>query len=219
MPYQTTPYGGVTPGPGMQVPVYYPPPPRQPLFKPETKALFWKILFAFLVVGAMAWLLIVGMSAAAESIPGKAQSQQNMIPTVPATSPQPESVGQQIPNVGMETREVAPDPVADFDLNATMLQAESGVWEGATTDIAADRRERWTNADKAFALAAMTVPERAQQIKEQAVGLYVEAGRTMLTAGDSMGARQAYSRALGHAAGDSGLETFVRDELIRLESG
>lgn len=76
-----------------------------------------------------------------------------------------------------------------------------------------------TNADKAFALAAMTVPERAQQIKEQAVGLYVEAGRTMLTAGDSMGARQAYSRALGHAAGDSGLETFVRDELIRLESG
>jgi hypothetical protein len=85
-PYQTTPYqpnpygaggyqnpayayqaGPSMPPPG-QLPIYYPPPPRVPMMSPETSAFVKKTLIAFVLVGTLVVLILVGLSALTESI-------------------------------------------------------------------------------------------------------------------------------------------------------
>ncbi len=85
-PYQTAPYqpnsygapgyqnaayayqaGPSMPPPG-QLPIYYPPPPRVPMMKPETAAFVKKTLIAFVLVGTLVILILVGLSALTESI-------------------------------------------------------------------------------------------------------------------------------------------------------
>ncbi len=65
-PYNQAPYGG--PGPTMAppqtpVPIYYPPPPRQPLLKPETAAFIKKTLVAVIVSGTFVALVLVSVWA------------------------------------------------------------------------------------------------------------------------------------------------------------
>ncbi|HVT13398.1 MAG TPA: serine/threonine-protein kinase [Fimbriimonadaceae bacterium] len=72
-PYSTNMGGAAPPHTPMyqqgfpQAPVYYPPPPRQPLLKPETKHFIGKLLLTFLVMGTLvvvAILFVVGLSQA-----------------------------------------------------------------------------------------------------------------------------------------------------------
>lgn len=71
-PYAQPGQGGQpphTPGYG-NVPVYYPPPPRQPLIKPETKQFFGKLMVSLLIMGSLFALILVvinGISKALES--------------------------------------------------------------------------------------------------------------------------------------------------------
>jgi serine/threonine protein kinase len=53
---------GLPPGFG-QVPIYYPPPPRQPLIKPETKQFLGKLLISFIVIGSLFALILVGINS------------------------------------------------------------------------------------------------------------------------------------------------------------
>lgn len=65
-PYaQPQPIAGLpTVPPGMlQVPVYYPPPPRQPLLKPETKMFLGRLFVTFVVLGTLFTLVLVGVNA------------------------------------------------------------------------------------------------------------------------------------------------------------
>ncbi len=74
-PYPTTPYqpgpqyqAGASMLPPASIPIYYPPPPRRPMFKPETVS-FWKqVALVFLIVGTLFILLIVGINALASGI-------------------------------------------------------------------------------------------------------------------------------------------------------
>lgn len=43
-------------------PVYYPPPPRQPLIKPETKQFFGKLLVSLVIIGSLFGLILVGIN-------------------------------------------------------------------------------------------------------------------------------------------------------------
>jgi len=45
------------------VPVYYPPPPRQPMFKPETKQFLGKLVVSLVVIGTLFGVIIVGIGA------------------------------------------------------------------------------------------------------------------------------------------------------------
>lgn len=221
-PYMTTPYtGGMPPGMGTQVPVYYPPPPRQPLFKPETKILFWKVLFAFVVVGCLAWLLVTAMNAAASSIPSASGSQTPTASASPVANPDLNSsssgVSPPIESAGPTIESRVPEP--EVDLDSVMFAAQERIGNGMNTDIAADRREHWRQADLLYGRAVQVAPGQTGQIKEQAVLLYIEAARGLADSGDRIGARQALNRALGHAAGTGQLESLVRFELDRLDSG
>lgn len=65
-PYTQQPYGGPGPTmapPGTPVPIYYPPPPRKPLLKPETAAFIKKLTVAFIVFGTFFALILVGFWA------------------------------------------------------------------------------------------------------------------------------------------------------------
>jgi eukaryotic-like serine/threonine-protein kinase len=70
------PYGGMqTPGPGMpgmpQVPIYYPPPPRQPLFKPETKVFLGRLLTTVIIMGTLFVLVLVGINSLSVAVERK----------------------------------------------------------------------------------------------------------------------------------------------------
>lgn len=68
--YQTTPYpyqAGASMPPPQQLPIYYPPPPRLPLMKPETAAFMKKTLIAFVLVGTLVILILVGLNAIVDS--------------------------------------------------------------------------------------------------------------------------------------------------------
>jgi serine/threonine-protein kinase len=49
------------------LPVYYPPPPRQPIFSPEVRAFWGKLFWAFLIVGTSVAALILVVNALAAS--------------------------------------------------------------------------------------------------------------------------------------------------------
>ncbi len=54
-----------SPGLGPMVPVYYPPPPRRPLVKPETKRFMGRLLLTFLIMGTLFALIIVAINSLA----------------------------------------------------------------------------------------------------------------------------------------------------------
>ncbi len=70
-PYAQPGQGGMAPHTPTygNIPVYYPPPPRQPLVKPETKQFFGKLMIALLIMGSLFALILVvinGISKALE---------------------------------------------------------------------------------------------------------------------------------------------------------
>jgi tetratricopeptide (TPR) repeat protein len=88
-PYQQGMGGGVpphTPGYGQtgfpQGPIYYPPPPRQPLFKAETKHFIGKLLLSLLVMGtlvAVVVLFVAGIGQAIEKNNSRQKDSQTMV--------------------------------------------------------------------------------------------------------------------------------------------
>lgn len=62
------PYVPYQPQAPYQLPVYYPPPPRQPVFKPETKRFLGRLFLTLLILGSLFALLIVGVNAISSSL-------------------------------------------------------------------------------------------------------------------------------------------------------
>jgi len=60
VPYQPQPSGVPLPS---NIPIYYPPPPRAPLLKPETKVFLGRLFLTLAVVGTLVALIIVGIDA------------------------------------------------------------------------------------------------------------------------------------------------------------
>jgi serine/threonine-protein kinase len=54
------------------VPVYYPPPPRQPLIKPETKQFFGKLFVSLIIMGSLFALILVGINGLSKALEGTA---------------------------------------------------------------------------------------------------------------------------------------------------
>lgn len=225
-----TPYGGSLPGPmpGAQVPVYYPPPPRQPLFKAETKAVFWKVVTAVILVGTLFGLILVGINALAESYPaggsvapprrtsaGEVSTRSVSSPSGSVSAPSADagrtrdSEAVTEPLLPTGPGEAQPDLRPPFDLASAMSEADGLVAKGAATDLGAARRRSWGQADELYVRAMGEVPEQSGAVQERAVGSYLLAGDQLAGAGDEAGARQAGVRARGMALGNPGLESRV----------
>ncbi|HYF00175.1 MAG TPA: hypothetical protein VEJ18_14740, partial [Planctomycetota bacterium] len=61
-------YGQPGMPPPAPLPIYYPPPPRTPLLKPDTVIFLKKLVVAFVILGTLFALVIVGMSSLARAI-------------------------------------------------------------------------------------------------------------------------------------------------------
>lgn len=62
---------------GVAVPNYYPPPPRQPLLKPETKVFLSRFFVAFIVMGTLLGLVLVGVNSMSKVIQRMGMQQQD----------------------------------------------------------------------------------------------------------------------------------------------
>lgn len=97
-PYSQQPYIPPIGGASLpMVPVYYPPPPRRPLVKPETKRFMGRLFLTFLVMGTLFALIIVAinsLAAAADRI--NKERQDRAISDKVATTPVPKSPDQRI---------------------------------------------------------------------------------------------------------------------------
>lgn len=71
-PYQQQPtYGMPPPAP---LPIYYPPPPRAPLLKPDTIVFLKKLAVAFIILGTLFALIFVGMNSLANALKNSTSS-------------------------------------------------------------------------------------------------------------------------------------------------
>jgi eukaryotic-like serine/threonine-protein kinase len=58
---------GLPPG-FANIPIYYPPPPRQPLIRPETKQFFGKLFVSLLIMGSLFALILVGINGISQAL-------------------------------------------------------------------------------------------------------------------------------------------------------
>jgi serine/threonine-protein kinase len=65
------------PGAFNNVPIYYPPPPRQPLFKPETKQFFGKLFVSLIIMGSLFALILVGINGISQALERTSNSRED----------------------------------------------------------------------------------------------------------------------------------------------
>lgn len=192
--YQTTPYQGsqygYQPGPSMvppgALPVYYPPPPRTPLMKPETQAFVKKICITFLLLGTLAFLILEGMSAIADTLHNASNDAKdsNRLPDVLAHLPDDMPIGEKIDRANNELSKSYSDgskaEIRQFTAKlyeargrvsmtqANLAEAEIQFMHG--TDIDRNNSKLWSDL-------AMVRQELAEQSQDSdRVGLFLEAG-------------------------------------------
>jgi len=74
-PHQTGPQPTPTPLPT----IYYPPPPRRPLLKPETQATMTRVFFIFIIMATFFGMLVAAMLYFTDSMPSAASSEEQKI--------------------------------------------------------------------------------------------------------------------------------------------
>jgi eukaryotic-like serine/threonine-protein kinase len=170
-PYQAGPPGtGPTMGtPGFPpVPVYYPPPPRPPLITPEMKGTMARVFVAFLVIGTILTLAVVGVSYFAKALaeqksggpavsrtPNRSASSAGGSPAV--TSNQPRISGSGTP--------VSPGPGAEVSVPAVTPQVDDRTPVSSAAE-GYDEREANRLFLEANALAETDVPAARQKLYE-----------------------------------------------------
>jgi serine/threonine-protein kinase len=92
-PYGQQPYAppqGYAPPYGQQqVPVYYPPPPRQPLIKAETKRFLGRLVLTFIILGTFVALIFVGINALTKMINESSKQKRDQAKEAVAARPAP----------------------------------------------------------------------------------------------------------------------------------
>ena len=200
--YLTTPYGVIPQqyqaGPSMPppaaIPIYYPPPPRQPLMKPETLAFLKRVAMAFMIIGTLFILLIVGISAISRAITNEATSGKDkamtaQIANFPKNMPIPERLDKyreilaKVSDAGTEA-EIRHQMAALYEIQgrealvrADMKTAEYAFNQGA--DVDPRNAELWS--DKALVLSqqieTIQDPLYRGQLLAEAGGAWEQAAR------------------------------------------
>lgn len=116
-PYQHPQAGGAPPHtPQMQpIPIFYPPPPRAPMLKPETRAFLGRLMVATVLIGTLLALFLVALNSALGAYQRYQREQQDR---VRVGAPQPVVAGVNLENQIAEreqnkTRLTSPDRIAE----------------------------------------------------------------------------------------------------------
>lgn len=233
-PYQS-PTGAVQGGPpqipgvtGVGFPVYYPPPPRRPLFTPNPEAIKLTIkgvlLLLFLV--AFVGLIIVALQQFGMGNQTGNGVQGGRSPTASSGGPSLESGGPSSVN----SEALAPQPPvnqASPDSNdpssqdqsasadALYATAERFAIEASREPIDADRRRLWNDASSSYLKAAQADPRRSLVIRTNAVQSLLLIGEALAQEGNLRRAREAAQAADGVAVGIPNLQQAASEALAR----
>lgn len=144
------------------VPVYYPPPPRRPLFKAETLDFLGKALMAVVLLGLVSAILIYGVNAlgkGADTVrPAIPADQPLASPSVAAPGPtQSDLVTRDPVNGAIVKDKEQPTGVAAEEL---LLEGQGMAELAAREDFPAKRGELMAAAHTKFAAAISSDPER-----------------------------------------------------------
>jgi serine/threonine-protein kinase len=119
------PQQGTMPPPGFP-PVYYPPPPRQPLMKPETADFLKRLTVALIVMGTLFAVILMGLNMLARAYQNYQAEQQdiNVISSDDPRKPLPERIA----NLERERGRLhSESKKADINRRIAALQAQLGV--------------------------------------------------------------------------------------------
>lgn len=197
-PYQGTPPTG-------QVPVYYPPPPKTPLLKPEHKQGIANFFIAVLLIGAVIGFVILVINA----LTGPKEGFPSLQP--PSDGEQQPLIGGQQPtgasggNASVQPNEnVEPGgSLPARDIAGLMTQAEMNANLAGFSDSPNLRANMYAEADRLFSEAIdAAAPADRNELRSRAVNTYTSIGQAWITQHDNARAREAYRRAKGFAGYD-----------------
>ena len=218
-PYQAPPPG--------QVPVYYPPPPRQPLIKPEHKQGIANFFIAVLLIGAVIGFVILVLNALTETEPGQPVFGDGSGPVEtggPIGEPLPIAPNNGRPSQPYSNRATETVPQSSsatpVDIEGLMAAGEWQVAMAAATESPGLRVEQYSQADQSFASAisgARTDTQR-RSLSLRAATIYVDVAQEQIVRGEFARAREAYRRAKGFAQVDPALMTEI-DQAIESLGG
>ncbi|MCW5937665.1 MAG: protein kinase [Fimbriimonadaceae bacterium] len=197
-----TPYGPGGPpaqygSPYGQIPVYYPPPPRPPMFSAATKQTFGKIFVAVLLVGALFVLVFQGINALTEAFrPAGSRAARSVSPGG-------------WPNLG------SPTPSAEDERWSNEEMAIAAIEEAKIEFDPVKRRGLWSRSSRRWIEAIDADPD-PREASRRAVVAFVTAASDLANAGDPMRAREALYEAQGFAQGQPDLEQVVDSWETRL---
>jgi len=211
-PYQPYgPAGGQPQMPVGQVPVYYPPPPRRPILKPETKQFFIRFFIAIIVIGTVFGLIIAAIKSLADVVQQTPESPRS-VPggsMMPNDRRMPGSRDSRIPSGG------TPGSGA-VDVAGQIGEAEAVIRLAMTEDFDVRRQELWMQSTVMFSEAMARTPQASNMIRVSAVNAYFSAATELQAAGQRQRAREALYRARGFAASDEVLNAQISQMLDQL---
>ena len=208
-PQQTVaPYQGGSPT--GQVPVYYPPPPRQPLLKPEHKRGIANFFIAVLLIGATIGFVILVISALTNTLPSRTASNEEAQPPLtteqlpPAVSNEAQNPTASAPRpAGNRTAAPPVDTALSVDVAELVAQAEGNIDLAAETESPGMRLQLYSDADVLYSQAIDASPDANKvQMSLRASNKYVSVGNSLIQVGQRERAREAYRRAKGYAQVD-----------------
>ncbi len=154
-----------------QAPIYYPPPPRQPLIKPETRHFIGKMFLTLLVMGTFAAVMIVFIVAIGEAMTkSEAERQdqtnvQKITDEINSKDPASDKIDKIQPLIGQLK---SPDNQAQQKRNLAVLWEQVGLDYMAKNDL--------TDAEGALGKANDLDPSNAKLMSDLAV-LYEKSGQ------------------------------------------
>ncbi len=165
---------------GQGVPVYYPPPPRRPLFKPETKQFFSRLFATLVILGTLFALIVVGIGAVSTVLERQRQqavdrSVQDTMPPIDSSIPIEDQIAERKRRIALLNSEVAKE---DEKKSLAVLYERKGKAALGRRDFnAADEAYQeaigwdpenplyYDDMGEYYATAAQTLPQPDQRLK------------------------------------------------------
>ncbi len=172
--------GSAPPMPG-QLPVYYPPPPRPPLLKPEHRLVLGKIGLAVMILGTIFFLVIVAAQALTDAVNNQnASSRDRMVPRPSASGSVQDRLNQESQYRDRLTSNDA-KVLADARLAALLIQQARDLFQTQPPEAESKLKQAMTldpgNPNAPYALGDLYVQEvRRSDDSRARAELWQEAG-------------------------------------------
>jgi serine/threonine-protein kinase len=213
-PYVPTTYAPYQPTQSapIQVPVYYPPPPRKPLFKAETLDIMKNILLAVVSLGLVTWLILAAINVLGQkSVSSSASPAVEVANREAVQASQPTS--QELPKLSDTVNGAivkdAPKP-ASVDAEALIAEGKQKVDEAVREDFATRKGEIMAEAHGKFAQAIDADPARKEDRRQLVFAFFLQMVDASLKANNTALVRFYASNARSYVGRDAKNQELMR---------